>query len=124
MLKINNVLMPDGNRKNFEFVNLANIDLVNITNGVIDGSNFLVIPGLVDPHVHFRVPGMIDKEDWIHASKAAFKGGMTTVFDMPNTKPAATTQERLVAKFAEIDNQLAQSGIPLKYKLFLLSPSA
>ena len=118
MLQINNVLLPNGLRKNFEFTNLANISLSTINEHVIDGSNLLALPGLVDPHVHFRVPGMEEKEDWLHASKASFKGGMTTVFDMPNTKPATTTQERLVAKFAEIDSQLNKVNIPLKYKLF------
>ena len=113
MLKINNVLMLDGTRQNLEFANLANSHA-----GIIDGSGLLALPGFVDPHVHFRVPGMEEKEDWLHAAKAAFKGGITTVFDMPNTKPATTTQERLVAKFAEIDAQLAQVGVPLKYKLF------
>ena len=84
----------------------------------IDGAGLLALPNLIDPHVHFRVPGMEDKEDWLHAAKAAFKGGITTVFDMPNTKPATTTQERLYAKFRQIDGQLAEVGIPLKYKLF------
>lgn len=84
----------------------------------IDGAGLLALPNLIDPHVHFRVPGMEDKEDWLHAAKAAFKGGITTVFDMPNTKPATTTQERLYAKFRQIDGQLSEVGIPLKYKLF------
>ena len=118
MLNINNVLMPDGSRKNFAFNSLANIDLSTSANNSVDGSNLLALPGLVDPHVHFRIPGMAEKEDWLHASKASFKGGFTTVFDMPNTKPATTTQARLIAKFAEIDMQLTQVGIPLKYKLF------
>lgn len=84
----------------------------------IDGSDLVALPNLIDPHVHFRVPGMEEKEDWLCAAKAAFKGGITTVFDMPNTKPATTTQERLYAKFAQIDGQLAEVGLPLRYKLF------
>lgn len=84
----------------------------------LDGSDLLALPGTIDPHVHFRVPGMEDKEDWQHASKAALKGGVTTVFDMPNTKPATTTQERLHNKFAIIDSQLAEVNLPLRYKLF------
>lgn len=87
----------------------------NIT---LDGSDLLALPGAIDPHVHFRVPGMEDKEDWQHASKAALKGGVTTVFDMPNTKPATTTQERLHNKFAIINSQLAEVNLPLRYKLF------
>jgi dihydroorotase len=84
----------------------------------LDGSDLLALPGAIDPHVHFRVPGMEDKEDWQHASKAALKGGVTTVFDMPNTKPATTTQERLHSKFAIINAQLAEVNLPLRYKLF------
>jgi dihydroorotase len=85
---------------------------------VIDGSKLLVLPGLIDPHVHFRVPGMEDKEDWGHGSRAAFKGGYTTVFDMPNTKPTTTTKERLIDKFNIINKQISESGLPMRYKLF------
>ena len=85
---------------------------------VIDGSKYVVLPGLIDPHVHFRVPGMEYKEDWITGAMAAFKGGYTTVFDMPNTKPATTTYERLQQKFELINNQIKKSRLPLNYRLF------
>lgn len=110
MLTIHNVLMPDGSRQTISREYAENITL--------DGSELLALPGLVDPHVHFRVPGMEDKEDWQHASVAAIKGGMTTVFDMPNTKPATTTQERLHHKFKIINEQLAEVNLPLRYQLF------
>ena len=55
-------------------------------------------PGAIDAHVHFREPGMTRKEDWRSGSQAAVSGGVTTVFDMPNTIPAMTTVERLEAK--------------------------
>lgn len=84
----------------------------------IDGSNLLVLPGLIDPHVHFRVPGLEEKEDWRHGARAAFKGGYTTVFDMPNTKPATTTLERLQYKYELINQQLLEVNLPLKYKLW------
>ncbi|MDD1775952.1 MAG: amidohydrolase family protein, partial [Candidatus Methanomethylicus sp.] len=64
---------------------------------VIDASGLAVIPGVVDPHVHFRQPGMA-AEDWVSGSKAAIAGGVTTVLDMPNTKPATTSQDLLEAK--------------------------
>ncbi len=69
---------------------------------VIDAEGLLVLPGIIDPHVHFRQPGM-DSEDWAGGSRAAAAGGVTTVLDMPNTRPPATTaallaeKERLVA---------------------------
>ena len=110
MLTIKNVLLPDETRQT--------ITRPYHEDRVIDGSNLLALPGLVDPHVHFRVPGMEDKEDWLHASRAALRGGVTTVFDMPNTKPATTTLERLQNKFAIIDQQLSEVNLPLRYKLF------
>ncbi|MDH5811365.1 MAG: dihydroorotase [Candidatus Verstraetearchaeota archaeon] len=64
---------------------------------VIDASGKLVMPGVVDPHVHFRQPGM-SSEDWASGSKAALAGGVTTVLDMPNTKPPTTTLSRLEEK--------------------------
>lgn len=110
MLTITNVLMPDETRQTI--IRDYHEDIT------LDGSDLLALPGAIDPHVHFRVPGMEDKEDWQHASKAALKGGVTTVFDMPNTKPATTTQERLHNKFAIINSQLAEVNLPLRYKLF------
>ena len=84
----------------------------------IDASNLLVMPGLIDPHVHFRTPGAEHKENWVTAAKAALKGGFTTVFDMPNTNPATVTQARLKDKKALIDSQIKESGIPLRYHLY------
>ena len=110
MLTITNILMPDETRQT-----LTRDYPEDLT---IDGTDLLALPGLIDPHVHFRVPGLEDKEDWQHASVAALKGGVTTVFDMPNTKPATTTQERLQNKFVIIDGQLAEVDLPLRYKLF------
>ena len=55
-------------------------------------------PGAIDGHVHFREPGPTHKEDWQTGSQAAVSGGVTTVFEMPNTKPTTTTVERLDEK--------------------------
>ena len=57
-----------------------------------------LLPGAVDGHVHFRDPGAPHKEDFESGSAAAVAGGVTTVFDMPNTSPTTTTVERLEAK--------------------------
>lgn len=54
---------------------------------VIDAAGCYVMPGLIDLHVHFRDPGLTYKEDIETGSKAAAKGGFTTVCCMPNTKP-------------------------------------
>ncbi|ODS42359.1 MAG: hypothetical protein MSIBF_03265 [Candidatus Altiarchaeales archaeon IMC4] len=57
----------------------------------IDAKNNLVLPGLIDAHVHFREPGAGSKEDWLTGSSAAAAGGVTCVLDMPNTQPPMTT---------------------------------
>jgi dihydroorotase len=62
------------------------------------GRGRLVIPGAIDMHVHFRQPGGEHKETLLTGSRAAAKGGVTTVADMPNTSPPTTTCERLEAK--------------------------
>src|SRR5947209_1842428 len=54
---------------------------------VIDASNRLVVPGLIDIHVHFREPGDEEEEDIASGTAAAVAGGFTTVCCMPNTKP-------------------------------------
>jgi len=67
---------------------------------VVDADGLLVLPGLVDGHVHFREPGMDRKEDFGTGSSAAAAGGVTTVFDMPNTIPPVATAELLRQKLA------------------------
>jgi len=68
----------------------------------LDAAGCLVLPGVLDAHVHFRTPGLTHKEDWAHASAAAVAGGVTTVLDMPNTVPATATAEALAAKVAMV----------------------
>ena len=67
---------------------------------VLDCQNQWILPGIIDPHVHFRTPGQEYKEDWDTASKAALAGGITTVLDMPNTNPPTTTQKQIQEKIA------------------------
>jgi dihydroorotase len=57
----------------------------------IDMKCMRVIPGIIDPHVHFREPGLTHKEDFLTGSMAAAAGGITTILDMPNTLPPTTT---------------------------------
>jgi len=58
----------------------------------------ITLPGLIDPHVHFRTPGQSHKEDFITGTKAAIAGGFTTVLDMPNNLVPITTFEKLKEK--------------------------
>lgn len=64
-----------------------------------------VFPGLIDSHVHFREPGAPHKEDLESGTRAAVAGGVTTVFDMPNTQPTTTTREALDDKVARLENR-------------------
>ena len=59
---------------------------------VIDAKGYYLLPGVIDTHVHFRDPGLTDKADFASESAAAVAGGITSVVDMPNTKPQTTTK--------------------------------
>ena len=59
-----------------------------------------IFPGLIDPQVHFREPGLEHKEDLASGSLAAVAGGVTAFMEMPNTKPATTDPARLADKLA------------------------
>lgn len=65
---------------------------------VIDCTGLHVLPGVIDSQVHFREPGLEHKEDLETGSRAAVLGGVTTVFEMPNTKPLTVTEEALADK--------------------------
>lgn len=58
----------------------------------------IILPGLIDPHVHLRDPGQTNKEDFYTGTLAALAGGFTTILDMPNNKTPITTLERLKEK--------------------------
>lgn len=85
---------------------------------VLDARGLTALPAVIDPHVHFRTPGMEYKEDWRTGAKAALRGGCTMVFDMPNTQPPTITTQLLAAKKQLIDSQLKEAGLPLRYELF------
>ena len=64
----------------------------------IDAEGLHVLPGLIDPHVHFRAPGLEYKEDFDTGSQAAVCGGITMIMDMPNVKPPTADVESLQLK--------------------------
>jgi allantoinase len=66
----------------------------------IDAKGKYVLPGAIDSHVHFRAPGYDYKEDWQTGTGGAARGGVTTIFEMPNTKPPTGTVEALRQKQA------------------------
>ncbi len=65
---------------------------------VIDAAGLHVLPGVIDTQVHFREPGHEHKEDLESGTRAAALGGVTTVFEMPNTKPSTLTADNLTDK--------------------------
>ncbi|MBQ6726043.1 MAG: dihydroorotase [Bacteroidales bacterium] len=77
-------------------------DEIPATEGVIviDADGKYLLPGVIDTHVHFRDPGLTHKADFYTESCAAVAGGVTSVIDMPNTKPQTTTEALLDEKIA------------------------
>ena len=66
----------------------------------IDATGLTILPGVIDTQVHFREPGNEHKEDLESGSRAAVMGGVTALFEMPNTKPPTTTIEAIADKVA------------------------
>src|SRR5919198_1992991 len=74
-------------------------DLGNASAGTsIDCRGLHVLPGVIDSQVHFREPGAEHKEDLESGSRAAVLGGVTAVFEMPNTQPPTTTRAAIEDK--------------------------
>jgi dihydroorotase len=82
-------------------------DITEEADSMIDADGCFVMPGLIDLHVHLRDPGLEYKEDIITGSKAAVKGGYTTICPMPNTKPATDCAE--VVKY--VRDKAAKAGL-------------
>jgi dihydroorotase len=72
---------------------------------IVDCKDRMILPGVVDCHVHFREPGGEYKEDWVSGSKGAVSGGVTTVLDMPNNKPPVVSRKNLDKKRELIDDR-------------------
>lgn len=85
---VNQDLFIDDNGVLFEFENQN-------ANEVINASNLTIMPGFIDPHVHLREPGFEYKETIFSGTSAAAAGGFTTIFSMPNLKPAPDCFENL-----------------------------
>ncbi len=81
---------------------------------VIDGTGLLLLPGAIDDQVHFREPGLTHKANIGSESRAAVAGGVTSFMEMPNTVPAALTQELLEDKYS-----IAATSSPANYSFFM-----
>ena len=65
---------------------------------VLNLKGLTVLPGAIDSQVHFREPGLTHKEDLDTGTQAALLGGITSVFEMPNTNPSTSTKEQFQEK--------------------------
>ncbi|EAZ90360.1 dihydroorotase [Crocosphaera chwakensis] len=81
---------------------------------IIDATGLTLLPGVIDPQVHFREPGLEHKEDLFTASCACAKGGVTSFLEMPNTRPLTTTQTTLDQKL-----HLASQKCLVNYGFFI-----
>src|SRR5687768_7630968 len=73
---------------------------------LVDCTGLTVLPGVIDTQVHFREPGLEHKEDLESGSRAAVLGGITAVFEMPNTNPNTDSAEALADKLARADGRM------------------
>jgi dihydroorotase len=73
---------------------------------VIDCAGLDILPGVIDSQVHFREPGLEHKEDLESGSRAAVLGGVTAVFEMPNTSPNTDSEARLTDKLARAHHRM------------------
>jgi dihydroorotase len=73
---------------------------------IVDCTGLHILPGVIDSQVHFREPGPTHKEDLETGSRAAVLGGVTAVFEMPNTNPLTTTPEALAEKVSRATSRM------------------
>ncbi len=119
LLKGGTVVSPEGREAADVLIEDGKILRVaaGISDGVdetLDARGLHVLPGVLDPHVHFREPGFTQKEDLFTGSKACASGGVTSFFEMPNTRPATTTRALLAEKKA-----LAAAKCLVNYNFFI-----
>ncbi|MDF0555963.1 dihydroorotase [Kamptonema sp. UHCC 0994] len=99
------ILLPNGELMTGD-VQIRDGDIVQVASEIssldgdandreIDANGLTLLPGVIDPQVHFREPGLEHKEDLFTASCACAKGGVTSFLEMPNTRPLTTTQAAL-----------------------------
>ena len=89
-------------------------DLENVEGKVYDLEGKIVLPGIIDTHVHFREPGLTHKADFYTESLAALAGGVTTIFDMPNVKPPTVNMELVNERI-----RLAEKKIKVNYAFYV-----
>ena len=91
--------------KNAKIIQIAD-KISDETNETFDAQNLIVLPGCMDTQVHFREPGSTDAEDLHTGSRAAVVGGITSVFEMPNTNPPTTSAKEFKNKLDLAKNRM------------------
>jgi dihydroorotase len=99
--------------ENGTIVEVAREDRLPTSGRRLDACRNFILPGIIDDHVHFREPGLEYKEDFGTGTLAAAFGGVTTVIDMPNTRPTTATAELVHAK-----QQLAEAHAYVDFGLY------
>jgi dihydroorotase len=111
ILKGGTVVNHDGRARRNIGIRNGRIAALGIRGGedaaeVIDVDGLHILPGVIDTQVHFREPGLEHKEDLETGSRAAVMGGVTAVFEMPNTRPLTTSAEALADKMARARHRM------------------
>ncbi len=100
------VLLPDGSLQKSDIslsgglIEQIGVRPESAADVVIEAEGLTLLPGVIDPQVHFREPGLEHKEDLSTASRACARGGVTSFLEMPNTNPLTTNQAALDDKLA------------------------
>lgn len=113
MLELRNCWLADGRKNVVIRIASGKIQSIGSEDGwpcFMDLEGLMVLPGLIDVHVHDRTPDTNESEDWESLPRAAAWGGVTAICKMPNTKPSLSTAERLDESFQEI----GVSSLPCK----------
>ena len=87
-------------------ISIINDEITEDAKEIFEASSLIVLPGCLDTQVHFREPGSIDTEDLHSGSRAAIVGGITGVFEMPNTNPPTANKEEFKKKIDLAKNRM------------------
>ena len=108
-LKGGSVVLPDGTMETTVYVKGGTIAAIGgqaDAARTIDCTGLTILPGVIDTQVHFREPGAEENENLESGSRAAVLGGVTGVFEMPNTKPTTSTPEAVADKLARAKGRM------------------
>ena len=99
--------------KNNKIIKIGKIDETECIK-IIDCKEKHILPGVIDTQVHFREPGLSHKEDIYSGTNSALLGGVTTIFEMPNTSPATINKRELEKKL-----KIAKKSSWVNYSFFI-----